>query len=84
MNEKLIKSKNNPFYKKLKKIYSNSSFRKNQNQTILDGPQGNWVSEHFDEPEEAVEAVRALHEAGAICVKVYHTLQANVFLAIRP
>jgi len=38
MNEKLIKSKNNPFYKKLKKIYSNSSFRKNQNQTILDGP----------------------------------------------
>ena len=38
MNEKLIESKNNPFYKKLKKIYSSSSFRKNQNQTILDGP----------------------------------------------
>ena len=38
MNYKLIESKNNPFYKKLKKIYSNSSFRKNQNQTILDGP----------------------------------------------
>ena len=38
MNEKLIESKNNPFFKKLKKIYSSSSFRKNQNQTILDGP----------------------------------------------
>lgn len=37
MNEKLIESKSNFFYKKLKKIYSNSSFRKNQNQTILDG-----------------------------------------------
>ena len=38
MNEKLIESKSNPFYKKLKKIYSSGSFRKNQNQTILDGP----------------------------------------------
>ena len=38
MNYKLIESKNNPFYKKLKKIYSNSSSRKDQNQTILDGP----------------------------------------------
>ena len=38
MNEKLIESKNNPFYKKLKKIYSSSLFRKNINQTILDGP----------------------------------------------
>ncbi|MDC0127432.1 RNA methyltransferase [Methylophilaceae bacterium] len=38
MNEKLIESKNNPFYRKLKKIYSSASFRKNQNQTILDGP----------------------------------------------
>jgi len=38
MNYKLIKSKNNLFYKKLKKIYSSSSFRKEQNQTILDGP----------------------------------------------
>jgi len=38
MNEKLIESKNNPFYKKLKKIYTSPSFRKNQNQTILDGP----------------------------------------------
>ena len=38
MNEKLIESKDNPFFKKLKKIYSSSSFRKNQKQTILDGP----------------------------------------------
>ena len=38
MNYKLIESKNNLFYKKLKKIYSNSSFRKDKNQTILDGP----------------------------------------------
>jgi TrmH family RNA methyltransferase len=38
MKEKLIESKSNPFYKKLKKIYSSSSFRKSQNQTILDGP----------------------------------------------
>ena len=38
MNEKLIESKNNPFYKKLKKDLLKSSFRKNQNQTILDGP----------------------------------------------
>ena len=38
MNEKLIESKNNTFYKKLKKIYSSSFFRKNINQTILDGP----------------------------------------------
>jgi TrmH family RNA methyltransferase len=38
MNEKLIESRSNPLYKKLKKIYSSSSFRKNQNQTILDGP----------------------------------------------
>ena len=38
MNEKLIESKNNPFYKKIKKIYSSASFRKNQNKTILDGP----------------------------------------------
>jgi TrmH family RNA methyltransferase len=38
MNEKIIESKSNDFYKKLKKIYSNSSYRKNQNQTILDGP----------------------------------------------
>ena len=35
--EKLIESKNNPFFKKLKKIYTSSSFRKNQEQTILDG-----------------------------------------------
>jgi len=38
MNEKLIESNSNPFYKKLKKLYSSSSFRKNLNQTILDGP----------------------------------------------
>ena len=38
MNYKLIESKKNPFYIKLKKIYSNPSFRKNLNQTILDGP----------------------------------------------
>jgi len=38
MNEKLIESKNNLFYKKLKKTYLSSSFRKNQKQTILDGP----------------------------------------------
>ena len=37
MNEKLIESKNNSFFKKLKKIYTSSSFRKNQEQTILDG-----------------------------------------------
>jgi len=38
MNEKLIESKGNPFYKNLKKLYSSSSFRGNQKQTILDGP----------------------------------------------
>ena len=38
MNYKLIESKNNPFYKNLKKTYSSSSFRSDQNQTILDGP----------------------------------------------
>ena len=38
MNENLIASKNNVFFKKLKKIYSKSSFRKKQEQTILDGP----------------------------------------------
>jgi len=38
MNEKLIESKNNPLYKKIKKIYSSASFREKQNQTILDGP----------------------------------------------
>ena len=38
MNQKLIESKNNPFYKNLKKIYSSPSFRENQEQTILDGP----------------------------------------------
>jgi len=38
MNEKLIESKSNPFYKNLKKLYSSSSFRENQKQTILDGP----------------------------------------------
>ncbi len=38
MNEKLIESKNNSFYKNLKKLYSNSSFRENKKQTILDGP----------------------------------------------
>ena len=37
MNEKLIESKNNSFFKKLKKIYTSSSFRKIQEQTILDG-----------------------------------------------
>jgi TrmH family RNA methyltransferase len=38
MCENSIASKNNAFFKKLKKIYSNSSFRKKQEQTILDGP----------------------------------------------
>jgi len=38
MYENSIASKNNVFFKKLKKIYSNSSFRKKQEQTILDGP----------------------------------------------
>lgn len=51
--------------------------------TIFDGPQGNWVSEHFDDPEEAVEAVRAQHEAGAVCIKVYPMLPPKVFLALK-
>jgi|TARA_B110000003_G_scaffold81847_2_gene83567 TrmH family RNA methyltransferase len=45
MNVKLIESKNNLFYKQLKKVYSSSAFRKNRNQTILDGP--HLISSYF-------------------------------------
>ena len=51
--------------------------------TPLDGPQGTSISDHYDDPDEAVEAVNALHEAGAACVKVYPTLPPQVFLAIK-
>jgi len=51
--------------------------------TILDGAQGTSHSEHFDDPDEAVDAVNELHLAGAKCIKVYPTLPPNVFLAIK-
>lgn len=51
--------------------------------TSLDGPQGTSISDHYDEPEEAVDAVNELHEAGASCIKVYPTLPPPVFLAIK-
>ena len=51
--------------------------------TPLDGPQGTSISEHLDNPEDAIEAVNARHEAGASCIKVYPTLPPQVFLAIK-
>ena len=49
----------------------------------LDGPQGSDIALELESAEDAVDAVKALHESGARCIKVYPMLAPDVFLALK-
>ena len=49
----------------------------------LDGPQGSDIALEIESAQEAADAVEALHESGAKCIKVYPMIAPDVFLALK-